>query len=147
MAGRYRTSQAGGQAAGLGIVAVGLAGLVLASPLHSLAVLLVSAAMAGAGHALGFLNAQQELNEIAPPERRGEVTAAFIACIYLLVAVSVISTGALDAVMSLTGAFVLVAAVLAAVALGTALWQVRARPQQRRRHRAVSRRATALRHH
>jgi MFS family permease len=143
IAGRYQTTQPGGQAAGLAILAAGLAGLVLASPLHSLPVLVVSAVLAGAGHALGFLNAQQELNEIAPPERRGEVTAAFIACIYLLVAVSVISTGALDAVMSLTGAFVLVASVLAALAVAMALWQLRVRRVSGCASRGTSWRATA----
>jgi len=51
---------------------------------------------AGAGHGLAFLNAQEELNHIAPQERRGEVTAVFIACIYFLVASAVIGTGLLD---------------------------------------------------
>jgi MFS family permease len=88
-------------AAGLGLLAVGLALLVVASPLRSLPLLLGGAIVAGAGHAIAFVNAQHELNELAPEERRGEVTAAFIGCIYLLVAVSVIGTGLLDLRFSL----------------------------------------------
>ena len=84
------------QAIGLLILAAGLIAVVAAGPLGSLALLAAGAAAAGAGHGLAFVNAQQELNEIAPAERRGEVTSAFIASIYALVAVSVIGTGALD---------------------------------------------------
>jgi hypothetical protein len=42
------------------------------------------------------------------------VTAAFISCIYFLVATSVISTGVLDQILSLTGAVTIVAVVLTA---------------------------------
>lgn len=58
------------QAAGLGLLVAGLIGLVLASPLHALVVLLASAAIAGAGHRVGFLASQQQLNRITPGGRR-----------------------------------------------------------------------------
>jgi MFS family permease len=115
------------QAAGLLLLAAGLAGLVAASPLRSLALLLVAAVAAGFGHGLGFLNAQDELNAIAPDEHRGEVTAAFIGCIYLVVATSVIASGLLDVWLSLSVAVGLVSAVLAALALVTSGWQGRRR--------------------
>jgi MFS family permease len=111
------------QALGLCALAIGLVALVLAAPLHSLALLLGGAMAAGAGHGLGFLAAQQELNELAPDERRGEVTAAFIACIYFLVASAVIATGLFDLAFSLQVSVAVVAAALAAVALATAAWQ------------------------
>src|SRR5205085_5816443 len=88
---RRRPSPQLSQATGLGLLAAGLLALVVASPLGSLALLVAGALAAGAGHGLGFLNAQEELNDLAPAERRGEVTAAFIACIYFLVATSVIA--------------------------------------------------------
>ena len=113
------------QALGLTVLAVGLALLVAASPAHSLALLTLGSLAAGAGHGLALINAQQELNELAPPERRGEVTAAFVASIYFLVATSVIGVGVLDQVASLPVALGLVAAVLIALALSTAGWQLR----------------------
>src|ERR1044071_4672422 len=70
-----------------------------------------------------FLNAQEELNDIAPPEHRGEVTAAFIACIYFLVASAVIATGLLDLRLSLSFSVGAVALVLVAAALAGAAWQ------------------------
>src|SRR5262249_36872719 len=51
---------------------------------------------------------------------------AFVACIYFLVAVSVISTGLLDHVASLPVALGIVAGVLVTLALATAAWQLAA---------------------
>jgi MFS family permease len=113
------------QGTGLVVLALGLLGLVVASPLHSLGLLLGGAALAGAGHGLGFLDAQQELNELAPAERRGEVTAAFIAAIYFLVATSVIGTGLLDLRYSLAASVAVVSLALVAVAVAAAAWQAR----------------------
>lgn len=113
------------QAVGLVVLSAGLALLVVASPAHSLALLALASLAAGAGHGLAFINAQQELNELAPPERRGEVTAAFVACIYFVVASSAIGVGLLGQVSSLALALALVAAVLVTLALATAAWQLR----------------------
>jgi hypothetical protein len=65
------------------LVVVGLVALVAAFPAHSLALVLAAALLGGVGHGMAFLGAQQNLNAIAPPDRRGEVTAAFFVCIYL----------------------------------------------------------------
>jgi MFS family permease len=111
------------QAIGLALLAAGLAALVIAAPLHSLALLLVGAVAAGGGHGLGFLNAQQELNELAPAQRRGEVTAAFISCVYFLVATAVITSGLLDLHFSLTFSVSAVAVALIVTALAIAAWQ------------------------
>jgi MFS family permease len=114
------------QALGLVVLAAGLVLLVLASPLSSLVVLVAGAILAGAGHGMGFLYAQDELNRIAPPERRGEVTAAFITCIYAGVAASVIAIGVLDLRLSLSTGVGIVASILAATAVATAAWHGRA---------------------
>jgi sugar phosphate permease len=129
------------QAAGLELLATGLVALVIAALLHSLALMLAGALAAGAGHGVGFLNAQQELNELAPAERRGEVTAAFISCIYFVVACSVITTGLLDLRFSLSVSVASVSVALILVAVATAAWQVAPaslRPGQARR-RTLSR--------
>jgi MFS family permease len=112
------------EAAGLGLLATGLIALVVAAPLHSLLLMLAGGIGAGVGHGLAFLNAQQELNEIAPPEHRGEVTAAFISCIYALLAIAVIGSGLLNTFVSLTIAVGCVASALALMAIATALWQL-----------------------
>lgn len=122
---RWRPAPRLGQATGLGLLACGLTALVVSSPLHSLAVLLAGAAVAGAGHGLAFVSAQEELNDFAPPERRAEVTAAFIACIYFLVATSVIGAGVLDLRFSLSVSVEAVAVVLALSALAGIVWQLR----------------------
>jgi hypothetical protein len=114
------------QELGLVLLAAGLAALVVAAPLGSLGLLLGGAVLTGTGHGVGFLYAQDELNRIAPPERRGEVTAAFITCIYVGVAGSVIAVGLLDLRVSLAVAVGVVASTLAATALVTAGWHRRA---------------------
>ncbi len=111
------------QAAGLVLLAAGLLALVTAAPTGSLPLLLIAACAAGVGHGVGFLNAQHELNLLAPENRRGEVTAAFIACVYVAVATATLATGALAQAVSLTTAVVSVGAVLAAGCLSMALWQ------------------------
>jgi len=110
------------QQAGLVLLALGLAGLVVASPVGSLALLLAAAVLTGTGHGIGFLYAQDDLNRIAPADRRGEVTAAFITCIYVAVAGSVITVGLVDTRLSLAVAVGIVAAVLAAVSLAACAW-------------------------
>jgi MFS family permease len=129
------------QAFGLALLAVGLLALVVAAPLHSLTLMLVGAVAAGGGHGVAFLNAQQELNELAPPQRRGEVTAAFISCIYFLVACSVISSGVLDLWLPLTVSVEITAGALVAIAAATAAWHARPRLRDLRhlRIRTVSR--------
>jgi MFS family permease len=124
---RRRPAPRVGQAVGLTLLACGLAALVVSSPAGSLTLLLAGAVLAGAGHGTAFLSAQEELNDLAPAERRGEVTAAFIACIYFLVATAVIGTGLLDLGLSLSTAVEAVAALLAAGALAGVAWQLRSR--------------------
>ncbi|HZR79524.1 MAG TPA: MFS transporter [Candidatus Binatia bacterium] len=114
------------QAGGLTILTVGMLALAAAGPLHSLAVLLAGAVCTGAGHGFAFVFAQYELNMIAPSERRGEVTAAFVSCIYVVVATAVIGAGLLDLVLSLNAAVSAVAVGLGAVATATAAWELRA---------------------
>jgi MFS family permease len=130
---RREGSRGRDQAAGLLVLAAGLLVLVLASPLHSLALLIAGALSAGAGHGLCFLDAQQELNELAPEERRGEVTSAFISVIYFLVASAVVATGLLDLRFSLALSVAAVSLVLLAAAVGAAVARWRAFPNDHRR--------------
>jgi predicted MFS family arabinose efflux permease len=122
---RGTSSHARNQAIGLVCLAAGLLALVLAFPAHSLLVLLAAALLAGTGHGLGFLGAQAQLNVAAPPDRRGEVNAAFYTLIYLGVAVAVISTGLLTLAIPLADAVTIYAAVTGTIAIATATWHLR----------------------
>jgi predicted MFS family arabinose efflux permease len=113
------------QPAGLALLALGLIALVVAFPLHSLPIVIAAALLAGAGHGLAFLGAQTEVNHIAPADRRGEVTAAFMSCIYGGVAVSVIGVGVISSSsQSLFTAVAAFAAAIGATAVLTAGWHL-----------------------
>jgi MFS family permease len=112
------------QALGLALVVVSLVALVLAFPAHSLALVLAAAVVGGVGHGMAFLGAQADLNAIAPPERRGEVTAAFFVCVYLGVAVSAIGVGVLATIASLYTAVAVFAVVTGAACLAAIAWHV-----------------------
>jgi predicted MFS family arabinose efflux permease len=114
------------QAGGLAALTVGMLALAAAAPAHSLVLLLAGAVCAGGGHGFAFVFAQYELNMLAPADRRGEVTAAFVCCIYVVVAAAVIGAGVLDLVLSLSGAVATIAVALGVVASASALWQLRA---------------------
>jgi MFS family permease len=122
-----RDGSARTQPLGLVLVAAGLVALVLAFPLHSLAALFASALLGGAGHGLAFLGAQADINELAPIDRRGEVTAAFISCIYFGVATSAIGVGVLSTTLSLRAAVTIFAVAVGATASVATAWHARAR--------------------
>jgi len=114
------------QALGLGLLTTGLVALVLASVTDSAIVLVAASVLAGTGHGLGFLGAQDDLNRIAPPERRGEINAALYTCIYLGVALPVIGVGVLADLTTLTTAVVVFAFVTGTAAVSVALWHLAA---------------------
>jgi MFS family permease len=145
---RRKGSHRRDQGIGCILLALGLGGLVAAAPTGSLALIVAGAAVAGVGHGIAFLTAQQELNELAPGDRRGEVTAAFIACIYFLVATFVIASGLLGSVFSLSASVEAVGSALLAVALVAAAWQAAGaspRSAAPRRRAAAPRSAAARR--
>ncbi|HEX3932819.1 MAG TPA: MFS transporter [Nocardioides sp.] len=115
------------QAAGLLLLAAGLSLMVASALTQTLVTVLLGALVTGVGHGLGYLHAQDELNTIAPSERRAEVSAAFVCCIYVLVGGSVIGVGVLEQSRSLTSAVGVVAGLLVVGALGAAGWQGRRR--------------------
>lgn len=112
------------QAAGLVLLALGLLALVLAFPARSLLVLLLAGLLTGTGHGIAFLGAQAQLNLAAPPDRRGEVNAAFYTLIYLGVAICVVATGLLTLEFALSTAVTAFAVAVAAIALASAAWHV-----------------------
>jgi MFS family permease len=112
------------QSLGLALVVVGLVALVAAFPAHSLALVLAAALLGGVGHGMAFLGAQSDLNAIAPPDRRAEITAAFFVCIYLGVAVSAIGVGLVATLASLEAAVTVFAVVTGAAAAAAIAWHL-----------------------
>jgi len=126
---QVRARSRGGQAhrsqsIGLGLLASGLALLMVSSLTHSLLTVLLGAVLTGVGHGLAFLHAQDELNGTVPGSRRGEVSAAFVCCIYVLVGGSVISVGLLDEISGLTLSVCIIGGLLTLGAIATAGWQI-----------------------
>lgn len=117
------------QAGGLILLAAGLLALVLATPLESPAFLILGALLAGCGHGLAILAAQDNLTRIAPEDQRAEISAAFYVCVYAGVAGPVIGIGVLAAAVSLYTAVSVFAAVTGVTALAVAAWHLRHREE------------------
>jgi MFS family permease len=115
------------QPAGLCLLVAGIAALVLAFPARSLALVLVAAVLAGTGLGFGYFGSQAQVNRLAPSERRGEVTAAFITILYSGVTITAIATGLLTDAISLYTAVATAGITVAVVAASTAAWHVAAR--------------------
>ncbi|HEY3557527.1 MAG TPA: MFS transporter [Kribbella sp.] len=124
---RVQLSPRRAQPAGLLALIVGLAALVGAFPAKSLVLVVAAAVFAGSGLGLTYFGSQTEINQLAPTGRRGEVTAAFLTCVYLGVAATAISTGLLSDAYSLPTAMAIVCAVAGAAALIAVGWQLKRR--------------------
>jgi MFS family permease len=122
---RAQLSPRTAEPAGLLALLVGLAALVGAFPAKSLALVVAAAVFAGAGLGLTYFGSQAEVNQLAPSGRRGEVTAAFLTCVYLGVTTTAISTGLLSDAYSLPTAIAAVCAVAGMTALVTFGWQLK----------------------
>jgi MFS family permease len=109
---------------GLGLLIAGIGALVLAFPLHSLPLMLAAAVLAGGGLGFGYFGSQTEINRLAPGERRGEVTAAFISSVYLAVSVTVVGTGLLTDATSLFTAVATAGSVIAVLAASMLAWHL-----------------------
>lgn len=114
------------QALGLAILTAGLVALVLAATTDSTVMLLAASVLAGTGHGIGFLGVQDDLNRIAPPERRGEINAALYTATYLGVGSSVIGVGVLSDLTTMTTAVVVFAFVTGTAAIAVAVWHLAA---------------------
>jgi MFS family permease len=114
------------QPLGLALLIAGIAALVLAFPLQALALVLAAAVLAGSGLGLSYFGSQTDINELAPAERRGEVTAAFITFVYSAVSVTAIATGLMSDALSLSTAVAISGVTVATVAAATAAWHLRA---------------------
>jgi MFS family permease len=116
------------QAGGLVLLAVGLLSLALSAPLEVPALLIAGVVLAGTGHGLALLAAQDDLTRIAPADQRAEISAAFYVCSYLGVSLPVIGIGVLAAFTTLYVGVATFACVTGVGALLLAVWHLRHRP-------------------
>jgi predicted MFS family arabinose efflux permease len=86
--------------------------------------------LAGFGIGTVLFGVQTDINRLAPGDRRGEVTAAFIACLYGGVAVTTVATGLLADSYGLPTAVDVAGAVVAGVAMLTTVWHLAARSRE-----------------
>lgn len=98
---------------GLLLLVLGLAGLVAAGLLGSVALLLGTVAVTGAGQGLAFLGALRRVNDLAPADERAGVASAFYVVTYLGGGGPVIVVGLLAGPLGLVPAVQLAAGVLA----------------------------------
>jgi MFS family permease len=114
--------------AGLALLLPGLALVPLAELRHSLALLICGAVLTGPATVLSYRGSLQVLNEMAPTEQRGEMTASYIVFCYAGNSVPIVGVGVLS---SLTRAFTadltfaVIIAALAVAALATSALRLR----------------------
>ncbi len=103
-----------------GMVAVGAS-----LPLHSLAVLIVGAIIAGLGQGLSFRAGLAAVTGAAPPGKRGEITSSYFVMLYIGISIPVIGEGAAATAFGLIIAGMVFAALVAIVAAVTLVLLVR----------------------
>lgn len=98
---------------GLATTIFTLAAIVAAVPLHALALVVLSAFLAGIGQGAGFLGAQSLLNHVSPAVLRAELAARFYAITYFCIGSGTIAIGALTQPLGLFVGFAIVGSVAA----------------------------------
>lgn len=111
--------------AGLALLPPSLALLAAAQLSGRLAVLIVGAATAGLAAAFGYRGSLQVINQIAPEDRRAEVTSAYFLCGFAGNALPVIGVGLVTVTAGPKTASVTFALAIAAFALGAIAWDLK----------------------
>jgi MFS family permease len=125
---RSRRSLPGLQLTGLALLVGSAALLVVAWTLHSLTVLMLAAVVAGGSLGLGFGASQTEINQLAPTDHRGEVTAAYVMVVYTGITVASLVVGRLGDTYGITRAVAIAAGAVAIGAIGASWSRLRPAP-------------------
>jgi len=117
---------------GLALVVPGTAGLLLAQAESSLAALVVTSAVGGAGFGLCYRGALQVVQRIAPDDRRAEVVSSFLLACFLGNSLPVVGVGLLSEAASPELAQTVFAAMVALLALAAIATGLRWIPRDER---------------
>jgi MFS family permease len=123
-----RLSSRAAMLCGLALLLPGVALMPLAELRHSLALLLCGAALTGPAAVLSYRGSLQVVNEMAPAERRGEMTASYILFCYAGNSLPIVGVGVLSTITKASTAdvtFAIIIAALAAAALVTGALRLR----------------------
>jgi MFS family permease len=118
-----------GMSYGLAALIPATIGLVAADRLHSLWLLIITTAVAGAAGGLGCLFGQQILTERAPEEQRAEVISAYLLVCYAGLSLPVIGVGVLGSASSPALAHLVFGGVVTLLAVAALLYEIFGRPR------------------
>ena len=90
-----QVSPRSGMIIGLVLLLPGVACLVVAEAVHSLALLLLATAIGGAATGLGYRFGLQMVNELSPKDQRSEVISSYLIVCYVAISLPVIGVGLL----------------------------------------------------
>ena len=103
---------------GLVTIPIGVALLVAAQRVSSLALMLLSSTVCGLSAALGYRGGLAVVNTLAPPERRAEVASTYFVCCFLGNALPIIGVAALSQTLGTKVASTIFAGVLSIISIG-----------------------------
>jgi MFS family permease len=103
---------------GLMTIPMGVALLVAAQRVGSLALMLLSSTVCGLSAALGYRGGLAVVNTLAPPERRAEVASTYFVCCFLGNALPIIGVAALSQTLGTKVASMIFAGVLSIISIG-----------------------------
>jgi MFS family permease len=113
---------------GLALLLPSLAALVVAQAAGSVPILLLATALSGVSGALGYRGSLQVVNQIAPPDRRAEVTSTYFLMGFLGNSLPVVGIAVLAAASTIMIANVVFAITIAALACAALVAAVKYRP-------------------
>lgn len=114
---------------GLASVGIGMGLGAVAGPVHSIAVLALGSALAGAGQGITFRGTLSMISPLAPASARADLASAFYAAIYASTGAAAIALGVLATALSLAAAIPPVAGAIAVLTLLLAAAIARRVPQ------------------
>lgn len=110
---------------GLALLIPSVAGLVAAQLTASLGLMLATTALCGVAAALGYRGSLQVVNQIAPGNRRAEVTSSYFVCCFIGNALPVIGVGIISAYASMPVASAVFAVMLVLFAVVALVFEAR----------------------
>lgn len=112
-----RLSSRSAMLTGLALLLPSLALLVTAELLHSMAILVLAAALTGAASALGYRGSLSVVNAIAPADRRGEAVSSYLIAVCAGNSLPVIGVGLVSTLAGTLAAHAIFAALVGALAV------------------------------